>query len=381
MGNYVHPVSDRLMNSICHGADIINTKIMTQIRLKDKIRGSLVGGAIGDALGYPVEFVNSFELIRAKYGVNGIVGYDLSNLWTDEQFGKAVFSDDTQMTLYTAEGILEAEKTASPLIPAICRAYIAWLGPQIGKKVKLAYKSELAHINELNRQRAPGTTCISSLIQINAGKKPVNSSKGCGGVMRVAPIGLYGASHCWPLEKTARIAGDVAELTHLHPLSTYSSAGLAVLCQLCVSTEQVDEKKFKEYLDVMLGIITKVYGGDAQDLAFFEDLIRKAVRDEDNELSDWQVIENELGGGWVAEETFAIAIFSVLRHFDNFKDCIVCAINHGGDSDSTGAVAGNIIGAIHGYDKIPTCLKDGIQLHDLLTDMADRLAEHSNNTI
>lgn len=56
--------------------------------LQDKCRGSLVGGAIGDALGYPVEFVNSFEEIKAKYGDNGIVEYDMSYPWLDEKLDK-----------------------------------------------------------------------------------------------------------------------------------------------------------------------------------------------------------------------------------------------------------------------------------------------------
>lgn len=214
--------------------------VMTKEKLKDKIRGSLIGGAIGDALGYPVEFVGSFEEIRANYGDNGISEYDLSYPWLEGTYNKALFSDDTQMTLYTAEGLLEAEKSGSPLMPNICYAYLAWLGPQIGKKVKIAYKSELAQIKELNQRRAPGNTCLTSLFAIYNGKEPMNSSKGCGGVMRVAPIGLYGASHGWPLEKTAKIAGEVAELTHLHPMSTYSSAALAVLCQLCTTSENVN---------------------------------------------------------------------------------------------------------------------------------------------
>ena len=72
--------------------------------LRDKCRGSLIGGAIGDALGYPVEFVYSFEEIKAKYGEEGITEYDKSYPWLDEEFNQALFSDDTQMTLYTAEG-------------------------------------------------------------------------------------------------------------------------------------------------------------------------------------------------------------------------------------------------------------------------------------
>lgn len=351
-----------------------NEWIMTQEQLQDRVRGSLVGGAIGDAFGYPVEFVGSFEEIRAKYDDNGVVEYDLSYPWLDEKHDKALFSDDTQMTLYTAEGLLEAEKSGSPLIPSICNAYLAWLGPQIGKKVKTGYESELAQIKELNQRRAPGTTCITSLYTIHNGKKPENVSKGCGGVMRVAPIGLYGAAHGRELEKTARVAGEAAELTHLHPMSTYSSAALAVLCQLCATSDTVDAGTFKAYVEQTLGLIESLYGEQAASMDDFKKIIRKAVRLEDNLLRDWEVIENGLGGGWVAEETLAIAIFSVVRHIDDFKECMVCAVNHGGDSDSTGAVAGNIIGAILGYNAIPAELREGIQLKDLLLSTADSLS-------
>lgn len=347
---------------------------MTQEKLQDKIRGSLVGGAIGDALGYPVEFVGSFEEIRAKYDDNGIVEYDLSYPWLNEKFDKALFSDDTQMTLYTAEGLLQSEKTGSTLIPTICNAYLAWLGPQIGKKVKISYKSELAQIKELNQRRAPGNTCLTSLFSIYSGKEPMNASKGCGGVMRVATIGLYGAAHSWPLQKTAKIAGEAAELTHLHPMSTYSSASLAVLCQIFVVAECVTKQMIREYVELAFKVLESVYGADAPAMDDFKKIICKAIRLEDNPLQDWEVIENGFGGGWVAEETLAIALFSVIRHIDDFKACMVCAVNHGGDSDSTGAVASNLIGAILGYKAIPAYFKDNIQLKDLLLSMADRLS-------
>ena len=167
--------------------------------LQNKCRGSLIGGAIGDALGYPVEFVNSFEEIKAKYGEEGITAYDTSYTWLDEKFDKALFSDDTQMTLYTAEGLLEAERSVRAIVDTICNAYLAWFGRQAGKKVKISYDSELSKIDELNQRRAPGNTCLSALLSIYNGKDPMNSSKGRGGIMRAAPIGLYGAilQH-WP---------------------------------------------------------------------------------------------------------------------------------------------------------------------------------------
>ena len=68
--------------------------------LCDKVRGSLIGGAIGDALGYPIEFM-SLKAIRQKYGDKGYINYQEFN-----NLGKAVISDDTQMTLFTANGLL-----------------------------------------------------------------------------------------------------------------------------------------------------------------------------------------------------------------------------------------------------------------------------------
>lgn len=346
--------------------------------LQNKCRGSLIGGAIGDAFGYPVEFVNSFEEIKAKYGEEGITAYDTSYTWLDEKFDKALFSDDTQMTLYTAEGLLEAERSGRPIVATICNAYLAWFGRQVGKKVKISYDSELSKIDELNQRRAPGNTCLSALLSIYNGKDPMNSSKGCGGIMRVAPIGLYGAIHGWSLDETAKLAGEVAELTHLHPLSTYPSAALAVIVQICVlADEKVDGNRFKSIVEKSLEIVSRVYGNDAPAMEDFQKPIRKALRLEDNLLRDWEIIENGLGGGWVAEETLAIAVFSVIRHINDFNACMICAVNHGGDSDSTGAVAGNIIGAILGYSAIPAKFTKSLQLKNLIVSMADNLGGFS----
>lgn len=342
--------------------------------LQDKCRGSLIGGAIGDAFGYPVEFVYSFEEIQAKYGENGIAEYDTNYPWLGGKVHKALFSDDTQMTLYTAEGLLEAERSGKPIVPMICNAYLAWFGHQTGRRVKIAYDSELAKIDELNQRRAPGNTCLSALFSIYSGNEPKNSSKGCGGIMRVAPIGIYGTAHEWTLEETARLAGEVAELTHLHPLSTYSSAALSVIVQLCASAEDsIDRAVFKNIIDKSLDVVSGVYGADAPEMVNFQKYIKNSLSLEDNPLPDWEIIEKDLGGGWVAEETLAIAVFSVIRHIDDFTACIICSVNHGGDSDSTGAVAGNIIGAILGYEAIPEKFTDSIQLKDLLLSTADSL--------
>ena len=104
----------------------------------DRIRGSLVGGAIGDALGYPVEFIPSFKEIQAKYGEKGITRLDVQQWWREgeEPSGKAWISDDTQMTLFTACGILNAKDKGRAPVPSICEAYLEWYYTQLGMRSK-----------------------------------------------------------------------------------------------------------------------------------------------------------------------------------------------------------------------------------------------------
>lgn len=344
------------------------------IKITDRAAGCLVAGGCGDALGYAVEF-DSYQSICAEYGDYGIQHYDLTR--SADGVERAIVSDDTQMTLYTAEGLIEAELTGAEILPTIRQAYLSWYGAQMGRKIKGGYRSALAEVAELNVQRAPGNTCLSALHSIHSGHKPANSSKGCGGVMRVAPVGIYGAAHGWDLLRTARLAGDAAELTHLHPLSTYSSAALAVMIQLSLLSETVNLSGFKSIVEQSLAVVKDAYGPAAPGFSTFKTLIREALNlaDTDTSQPDWQVIENEFGGGWVAEETLAIAIYSVARHFDDFKACMVCAVNHGGDSDSTGAVAGNIIGAIMGLNALPNEFTRPLQFRDLLRRTATLLCK------
>ena len=102
------------------------------------------------------------------------------------------------------------------------------------------------------------------------------------------------------------------------------------------------------------------------------ELVERALFLADNKLSDVENIRR-LGEGWVGEEALAIALYAVARHIDSFTDTIVAAVNHDGDSDSTGAIAGNIIGAMVGYEAIPTRFKEHLELHDVILAIADDL--------
>lgn len=192
--------------------------------------------------------------------------------------------------------------------------------------------------------------------------------------MRIAPIAIYGVTHGWTLEQTGKTAGEAAELTHGHKASTFASAVQAMIIQSCIlSAEPVTSDSFKTIVDTALNKLPSLYPGYDAMLEDFTRLINKAVQLEGSPLPDWQIIEGELGEGWVADETLTIAIFSVLRHIDDFKACMISAVNHGGDSDSTGAVAGNILGAIHGHATLPNDLLADLQLHPLLIHLTTTL--------
>lgn len=343
--------------------------------LQDRIRGSLIGGAIGDALGYPVEFIYSYEEIQKRYGERGITRLDTNQHWLgeDEQVGKAVVSDDTQMTLFTANGLLNAKRQKSNMIYSICRAYIEWYLTQVGKWSNKYKDCWIARIPELNKRRAPGNTCMSSLYAIYSGREPMNNSKGCGGVMRIAPIPLYAAvDNRMGILDADKLAGDAAEITHQHPLGFISAALMShVVYRLALDIEPTQDS-MKHYIMEGVAEMRKQYKAYHNDVERMAELAERAIFLIDNGKSDFENI-GHLGEGWTGEEALAIALYCALKHFDSFEEAMIAAVNHGGDSDSTGAVTGNILGAAIGYEAIPQFYKDDLEMHDLILHMADDL--------
>ena len=71
-----------------------------------------------------------------------------------------------------------------------------------------------------------------------------------------------------------------------------------------------------------------------------------------------------LGGGWVGEEALAIALYCATVAEDDFARAVRLAVNHSGDSDSTGAIAGNLVGLMVGVEGIPSSWLDGLELRE-----------------
>ncbi len=339
--------------------------------INNRIRGSLVAGAIGDALGNPVEFI-SHQSIISSYGPDGITRFDTHPRWTDAA-GKAVFTDDTQMSLFTAEGLLIGHRDGRPALAAIREAYLEWYGTQTGRKSELHHAGTMRDVPALNVNRAPGNTCLQALGLLWRGMKPHNNSKGCGGVMRVAPIALWAAAGHMPADTAMRLAGEAAELTHQHPLGYIPAA----LLTEAVYRLAVDAHPTRGHLVDAIGhgvnMLRHLYPAHPSDVATMKNLADRAIELASNSDADIHNV-TMLGEGWTGEEALAIALYSAVRHFDDLEAALVAAVNHNGDSDSTGAIAGNILGAAIGYDAIPPHYRDGIEQLDLLLSTADALA-------
>lgn len=358
-------------------------------RYLSAIRGSLLAGAIGDALGYPVEF-DHIERIRDQYGPLGIRQYKRS------RSGQALISDDTQMTLFTAAGLLRWDTRLVMSPRKICTdsdgdildAYQDWYMCQCGDTTEktgahwLASGREktvwLSRLPQMFSRRAPGNTCLSALQSGEYGTidNPINNSKGCGGVMRVAPVGLYhkGVQTPEQLEQIGWEAANAAALTHGHPLGYIPAAALGMM---------VNRAAFGgcPYGDGLYGILREANErlrhmfGDEPEVAAMEALLEQAVAFSRNHASDTENIPL-LGEGWVAEEALAIAVYCCLRHPDDLDAALLAAVNHSGDSDSTGAIAGNLLGAWLGAEAIHPRWLDNLELLDVLEETALDLCDH-----
>ena len=357
-------------------------------RTKDRIRGSLMAGAAGDALGYTVEFM-SRRSILSRYGANGITEFDLS------PEGKALVSDDTQMTLFTANGMLMGvtrgymRGIGGQPEKYVAGAYLDWYYTQTGKKKNGSPHTWLRDLPELAQLRAPGNTCLSACESLLEGEKVHNYSKGCGGIMRVAPMALLMAGYWSRGEKSYDIArmdeasAEIAAVTHKHPLAFLPSAMLTHLIYRLIRMEESEIKSniadiALETIDALDNIYVDKY---AKDKHYLADLTRQAVSLAKGDKSDAENIR-QLGEGWTGEEAWAIALYCAVRHIDSVEKAIIAAVNHDGDSDSTGAVCGNIMGAIYGYEAIKSqrlfCpqgkeFKQTLELSNIILALADDL--------
>jgi ADP-ribosylglycohydrolase len=306
----------------------------------------------------------SHSQIIAQFGPGGIRDFAPA-------YGRVgAITDDTQMTLFTAEGLLRADvrycgRGICHTPTVVHHAYLRWLKtqgespnlePQIDLNWQVATDGWLINVPALWSKRAPGNTCLSALRNAKQiGEPAKNNSKGCGGVMRVAPVGLVASR-----DVAFELGCQTAALTHGHPSGILSAGFLALLI-----AEIIAGNSLPDAIRAAKTALIKCQN-HAEVLRAVEQAERLALS------SATTPIPKSLGQGWVAEEALAIGLYCSLAAPD-LEEAVVLAVNHSGDSDSTGAIAGNICGALYGVDAIPARWIDALELRHEITAVADDL--------
>ena len=213
---------------------------------------------------------------------------------------------------------------------------------------------------ELFARRAPGNSCLSALATGKMGtiEKPINNSKGCGGVMRVAPVGLF--LHRYP-EDAMRHGMGIAALTHGHPTWYIAAGAFSVII-----AELINGKSLEVSLNTSFELLKELDKNNETTLA-----LKNAIELANTDIDTSKAIK-QLGEGWIAEEALAIAVYCSLKEND-FKKALRIAVNHDGDSDSIGSICGNILGAKEGMKVITQSWLSQIELKELIIDIAKKL--------
>ncbi|GGM53157.1 hypothetical protein GCM10012275_25190 [Longimycelium tulufanense] len=347
------------------GADPV--EVPREDAMEERFVGSILGGAVGDALGYGIEFL-TIDQIRRLHGDRGLADFN-------HREGPAEISDDTQMTLFTLEGLIRAhirrrQRGTGDDIRVIQHAYQRWLHTQ-GRAWAAAGGSFaedtdgpdgwLVSHRELFATRAPGNTCISALLAFARSDEPagitrrINDSKGCGGVMRAAPVALWSED---PAE-VFDLGATTGALTHSHP-SGYLPAGvLAVIVHQLIRGGSLPAA-----VDTARSLLAR-WEGHEESLSALD----RAIELTGQGRPTPELIAERLGGGWIGEEALAIGLCAALAT-DNVAEALVLAVNHNGDSDSTGAICGNIAGARYGLTAIPVPWLENLELRQLIETVA-----------
>ncbi len=314
----------------------------------DQLAGCLLGGALGDALGYPVEFEKVSQMSQ---------DHDF-----DKIVDKPIVSDDTQMTLFTANALL----LDGNLRINTWNCYQDWLETQFKQgKSELSHRpiSWLMEYPEMYASREPGRTCLMTLMRGIPGdlNEPINQSKGCGALMRVAPLAFIDR------EDLYLVAIENSALTHGHQMSHIASAALVSLLRYISEGETLCDS-----VSLMRQDIKRIFMGSLE-VKVFDDLLQQAIFASEKDFDDMEII-SRLGEGWVAEETLAIALYCSLKYSNDLKKALRVAVLHDGDSDSTGSVTGQMLGTLLGAKKLPQEEIKRLDLLEPLMKMIERLS-------
>lgn len=359
----------------------------------DRLTGCLMGGAVGDALGAPVEGLG-LDQIHERYGPRGLTEY------AEGSYGVGAITDETQLTLRTADALIRASVRArdkgigGAAVGMVQTAYLGWVrihrdGPDpdhpAGTAPAGGPQAPPAVPDPLNSPRGYGAATVAALRKAEARQEPgrplgtveepVNHSKGCAAVVRVAPCGFGAGKAAYAFDLAVRVAA----LTHGHRTAQLAAGVFAAtVWGLVRGGEVVDSLEEARHL-------LEGHSGHDEVARALDAAAETASR---GVPTAWDLAG--LGDGWTSEEALAVAACVALRAEDLASPATApalghsshrgipevgrhglrLAVNHSGDSDSIGALCGSLIGARYGVHAFPGHWQSQLEVRERVIGLA-----------
>lgn len=301
---------------------------MISTERRERARGVMLGLACGDALGAPVEF-ESRAVIASRYP-HGLRDFT-SGGWMNVVPGET--TDDTRMALELARSLVESDQ---PDMTDLAQRFAAWLR-ESPKDIGNTTRSAIERFIAGDSWDLAGESTLAL--------RGPDGAAGNGSLMRCAPVALRFVDDRARLQQ---VSIDSSRVTHAEPRCLWG----------CVALNQ--------------GIAHLLRGGDRDDLVGAAidgaelDPVVEAVQSASSMSAD------ALSGRGYVLNALSIAFWAVLTT-GSLEDAVVAAVMVGDDTDTNGAVAGALAGAMYGVDAIPDRWLALLHGRDELIGLADRL--------
>jgi len=307
------------------------------VSANDRILGALWGSVIGDALGVPVEFRSRAEVQRDP--VTGMRGFG------SHRQPKGTWSDDGALILCTVESLLRAEFD----IQDMGQRFVEWMYRGLwtawGEPFDIGIATSDALIRIANGRAAE-----------DAGGRD-EYSNGNGSLMRIIPVALRFASE--PIGTIVNRVGRVSAITHNHERSKMACVFYSLVVRRLLLGWQPQPA-----LDSVRAEFTGFYERAPEFERF-----RRHLNDDFRAITEDQIVST----GYVLNTLHAG--FWCLLTSESYRECVLKAVNLGGDTDTTGCVAGGLAGTVYGIQSIPADWIDQIarkdDLHHLFHEFVD----------
>lgn len=333
-------------------------------------KGCLLGLAIGDAMGYTVDH-KTLDQIRADYGPNGLLGYDLAN-------GYADITSYTQIAAYVCNGLLlgmtrgQLRGVMAPYVRYIAMAEQEWARLQGYHKNPSAINyCWVSGADGLQARRCMDTLMLDTLNRNDLGtmEEQRNRYQGPGSLTAAIPVGLFFDPERIGREEVQRLGAEAVALTHGNPAAFLTGAALAhIISRIAWDGEKDLRGLVREVINMLQTRFGRAYKQTAEVCQNLRMALALSISPNMKETEAMEQLDCSC-----ASKVLAGALYCCILHPKSVDEAIIAAVNHSGYSAAVGAVAGAIQGALLGDESMPEfyleCLETRDTLQELATDM------------